>query len=205
MCFPERTRGARQGEGLSLFSSSSWEELPARLSITLITSWDGLPARLSSPSSGALKRGRRGPSGSEGFEERTSPGREPGVMVSCGYSGLFSMIPVGREKTAPSRSRLLVGGMRLILTATIAAAQEQATSTCFTRADFDVNLDADTEAAHAAEVSDRVRRDPLMHDPTLRRLSVGIWNILMQDAHETSSLGMHSLMNANFPGTRFRR
>ena len=40
--------------------------------------------------------------------------------------------------------------------------------------------DADTEAAHAAEVSDRGRpKDP---NPTLRTLSVGVQNIVVQHA-----------------------
>ena len=41
-------------------------------------------------------------------------------------------------------------------------------------------VDADTEAVHAAEVSDRVR--PKAPNPTLRKLSVGVQNILVQHA-----------------------
>ena len=55
--------------------------------------------------------------------------------------------------------------------------------------------DADTEAAQAAEVSDRGRRKDPKPNPTLRTLSIGVRNILMQHALMTLPLrlGIHRL------------
>ncbi len=51
--------------------------------------------------------------------------------------------------------------------------------------------DADTEAAHAAEVSDRVRREVPQYDPTLRRLSVGVRNTQIHKALAGVAQGDH--------------